>query len=151
MWRDTAADTARSRPLRRHLRPHGLLAVAAISCWAVSLGFDIASLSATEPASMARAATSMIGYGVHVAAVAAIAGFVDALSVPPGTKAFRLALIHFGLMTTASIGYLVGYVVRRSEPLGQPVGAQSLTVSLIGAALVAVGAVAGALLAHRRV
>lgn len=85
------------------------------------------------------------------AGVAAVAGFLDSLSIPAGTKEFRLALVHFGLMTAASIAFLTGYVLRKAAPVGQAVDVQALGVSLIGALFVVLGVVSGVMLAHRRV
>lgn len=151
MWIDDETDTARSRPWRRHTRPHAVLGLLAVGCWSVSLVLDFASRSAVDPMSDVRAATSLIGWGLLAAGVAAVAGFLDSLPIPARTRAFRLALLHFGLMTAAFITFLTGYVLRTAEPPGQPVGVQALVVSLIGALLVLVGVVSGALLAHRRV
>ncbi|MGM1060882.1 DUF2231 domain-containing protein [Saccharothrix sp. Mg75] len=150
MWSDADKDTARSRPLRRHLRPHSLLGVVVIGCWSLSLGLDIASYSAADPAPLVRASTSWIGYGLLAALAAGIAGFVDALPVPVRTRSHVLVLLHFAFMTTVAVTFLVGYVLRRSEPVDQPLGVQALVTSLIGAAIVLAGGVIGALLAHRR-
>ncbi|RDI35336.1 DUF2231 domain-containing protein [Lentzea flaviverrucosa] len=149
MWSDGKTDTIRSRPWRRHARPHAVLGVLPVSCWLASLVLDFASRSAVDPVSDGRAATSLIGWGLLGAGVAAVAGFLDSLSIPAGTKEFRLALIHFGLMTAASITFLTGYVLRKAEPLDQAVGVQALVVSLIGALFLVAGVVSGVVLAHR--
>ena len=117
----------------------------------MSLVLDFASRSAVDPASDVRAATSLIGWGLLAAGAAGVAGFLDSLPIPARTKAFRLVLVHFGLMIAASITFLTGYVLRKAEPLDQPVGVQALTVSLIGAVFVLGGVVSGVRLAHRRV
>ncbi|WP_176930026.1 DUF2231 domain-containing protein [Lentzea albidocapillata] len=117
----------------------------------MSLVLDFASRSAADPVPDVRAATSLIGWGLLAAGAAAVAGFVDSLPIPARTKAFRMALVHFGLMTAASITFLTSYVLRKAEPLDQPVGVQALAVSLIGAVFLLAGVVSGALLAHRRV
>ncbi|SMD25409.1 Predicted membrane protein [Lentzea albidocapillata] len=128
-----------------------MLGLLPVSCWVVSLVLDFASRSAVDPVPDVRAATSLIGWGLLAAGVAAVAGFLDSLPIPARTKAFRLALVHFGLMTAASITFLTSYVLRKAEPLEQPVGVQALAVSLIGAVFLLAGVVSGALLAHRRV
>lgn len=151
MWIDDTNESIRSRPLRRHLRPHSLLALVSIGCWSVSLVLDFASRTAVDPGSAVPVSTSLIGYGLLAAAAAAVAGFVDALPVPAKTASFRMASFHFGLMISGYVVYLTGYVLRRAEPVDQPVGLQVLVVSLIGAAFVLTGAVVGVLLAHRRV
>jgi uncharacterized membrane protein len=151
VWIDGKTDTTRSRPWRRHTRPHAVLGILPVGCWSVSLVLDFVSRSAVDPASDVRAATSLIGWGLLAAGVAAVSGFFDALPIPARTKAFRLVLVHFGLMIAAFITFLTGYVLRKAEPLDQPVGVQALTVSLIGALLLLAGVVSGAMLAHRRV
>lgn len=151
MWIDGKTDTTRSRPWRRHTRPHAVLGLLPVGCWSVSLVLDFASRSAVDPAPDVRAATSLIGWGLLAAGVAAVAGFLDSLPIPAHTKTFRLALVHFGLMTAAFITFLSGYVLRKAEPLDQPVGMQALVVSLIGTLFLVAGVVSGALLAHRRV
>ncbi|SDN17596.1 Predicted membrane protein [Lentzea albidocapillata subsp. violacea] len=128
-----------------------MLGLLPVSCWVVSLVLDFASRSAADPVPDVRAATSLIGWGLLAAGAAAVAGFVDSLPIPARTKAFRMALVHFGLMTAASITFLTSYVLRKAEPLDQPVGVQALAVSLIGAVFLLAGVVSGALLAHRRV
>ncbi|MDX8034813.1 DUF2231 domain-containing protein [Lentzea sp. BCCO 10_0856] len=151
MWIDGNADMTRSRLWRRHTRPHAVVGLLPVSCWLVSLVLDFASRSAVDPASHVRAATSLIGWGLLAAGAAAVAGFLDSLSIPAGTKTFRLAMVHFGLMTAAFFTFLTGYVLRKAEPLDQAVGVQALVVSLIGVLFLVVGVVSGVLLAHRRV
>ena len=151
MWIDDETERARSRPWRRHTRPHVALALVPVGCWSMSLVLDFASRSTGDPVPDVRAATSLIGWGLLAAGVAAVAGFLDSLPIPSRTKAFRLVLIHFGLTTAAFITFLTGYVLRKAEPLDQAVGVQALVVSLIGAMFVLGGVVSGVLLAHRRV
>lgn len=117
----------------------------------MSLVLDFASRSAVDPVSDVQAATSLIGWGLVAAGGAVVAGFIDSLSIPTGTKEFRLALVHFGLMTAAFVTFLTGYVLRKAEPLGQAVGPQALAVSMVGALFLVGGVASGALLAHRRV
>ncbi|MDX8143210.1 hypothetical protein SAMN04488074_11985 [Lentzea albidocapillata subsp. violacea] len=151
MWIDREMDAARSRPWRRHTRPHAVLAVLPVGCWSVSLVLDFTSRSAVDPAAHVRGATSLIGWGLLAAGAAGVVGFLDSMPIPARTKAFRLALVHFGLMTVAFIAFLTGYVLRKAEPLNQPVGVQALVASLLGALFLLTGVVSGVLLAHRRV
>ncbi|WP_439659445.1 DUF2231 domain-containing protein [Lentzea sp. HUAS TT2] len=116
----------------------------------MSLVLDFVSRTAADPTPYVRGATSSIGWGLLAAGAAVVAGFVDSMSIPARTKAFRSAMVHFGLMTAAFITFLTGYVLRKAEPLDRPVEVQTLAVSLIGVVLVLGGAVNGVLLAHRR-
>jgi uncharacterized membrane protein len=143
MWVDDHPDTSRSRPLRRHLRVHSLLAVVPIGCWSVSLALDLAS--------MTRPATLLIGIGLLGAGAAGVAGLVDGIAVPSRTRSFRLVMAHFGLMTTAVILYLTAYVLRVAEPVDRPMSPPLVILSMVSAVLAAIGVIAGARLAHRRI
>ncbi|MEU0880411.1 DUF2231 domain-containing protein [Lentzea sp. NPDC005914] len=143
MWVDDHPGMSRSRPLRRHLRAHSLLAVVPIGCWSVSLVLDLAS--------MTRAATSLIGIGLLGAGAAGVAGLVDGIAVPSRTRSFRLVMMHFGLMATVVILYLAGYVLRVAEPADRSVSLPLVILSAVSAVVTAIAVVIGVVLAHRRI
>src|SRR3954466_16239660 len=73
---------------------HPILVTIPIGAWVGSLVLDIASYWANSPGALTRGAYWMIGVGIIGAGVAALFGLLDLLTVPRGTRAFRVALTH---------------------------------------------------------
>jgi uncharacterized membrane protein len=151
MWVEDSGEAVRSRPVRRHLRPHSMLALVPVGCWLVGLAVDLAARRATDPRFLVEVSALLAELGLFGGAVACLAGFVDLRSVPLGTQTFRLAMWHLGAMLTVMVLYLASFVFRLATPEGQPVGALVVLLSTIAVAVIATGGAVGAFLAHRRI
>ncbi|MGW7005516.1 DUF2231 domain-containing protein [Streptomyces sp. NPDC054933] len=73
---------------------HPLLVTVPIGAWVGSLAFDIASHLVRDPVFLARGAMWLIALGVIGALAAAMVGFLNRFAIPPGTRAFRVGLVH---------------------------------------------------------
>src|SRR5947209_17910258 len=73
---------------------HPILVTIPIGAWVTSLVLDIGSRASDQSAGLARSAYWAVGVGVAGALLAAAFGLLDLLTIPRGTKAFRVALTH---------------------------------------------------------
>ncbi|NED58650.1 DUF2231 domain-containing protein, partial [Micromonospora aurantiaca] len=73
------------------------------------LVFDIASHLVDDPDFLAKGSLWLIGLGVAGALAAAATGFLDLLAVPPGTRAFRTALVHMSLNLAVTTAYAAAF------------------------------------------
>lgn len=137
-------------PITRLAGPHGhpvhpAVVALPIGAWVASAVFDLASHLVAEPAFLAYASRWLIGLGVIGAVVAAMFGLLDLLTIPPGTRPFRVALWHLTLALLATTGYAVGFVIRGPDPAAPvPAGVLALSAASL-AALAAAGYLGGAL------
>ena len=86
-----------------------------IGAWVLSLVFDVVSRVGPDRMAMARGALWLIGLGVLGALAAALLGFLDLMAIPPGTRVFRIGLLHAGANLTATTLFVVGFLLRRSH------------------------------------
>jgi len=113
-----AADLdAAKRPVTALAGPYGhpfhpALVTVPIGAWVAALVFDVASHWSDDPEVFARGSAWLIGVGLAGAVVAASFGLLDLLAIPPGTPAFRTALLHMGLNLTAVALYGISLAVR---------------------------------------
>jgi uncharacterized membrane protein len=80
---------------------------------------------------------------------AAMIGFLDLLAVPTGTTAFRTGLVHAGLNLAVTVGYLGGFLWRRTSSLSTSVGWPPLALSAACLAALAVSGWLGGTLTFR--
>ena len=120
---------------------HPILVTVPIGAWVGSLVFDIASRFVDEPGFLARGSTWLIGLGVLGALAAASIGFLDFMTLAPGSRAHRTALTHATLNLLVTAAYAAGLVWRhaadaddRSVAIGQIVlsGAALAVLALSG-------------------
>src|SRR3954469_23758098 len=76
---------------------HPALVSVPIGAWIASFVFDIGSYLVQDPGFLVQGSRWLIGIGVCGALVAAAVGFLDLFAIRPGTRAFRIALLHMGL------------------------------------------------------
>lgn len=123
---------------------HPPLVAVPIGAWVAASVFDVAShlVSGAEP--LAEGARWLLAIGVVGALVAAMAGFVDLLTLRAGTRVFRTALLHMSLALTVTAGFAVSFLLRLD--LAAPVPLPPLVLSLVSlVGLVAVGYLGGTL------
>src|SRR3954463_13216753 len=83
---------------------HPILVTIPIGAWIASLVFDIASRVATGGSqAMVNASHWLILVGAVGAAIAALFGLMDLLTIPRGTKAFATGLTHMLLNSTVLV------------------------------------------------
>lgn len=133
----------------RRVAVHPALVTVPIGCWVGSLVFDIASHYVTDPAFLSRGSTWLVGIGLIGAVIAGIAGFVDSIPVPPGTRAHRAVLVHMGLVMCTIVLYATCFFLRLGPGEQHAVPLPVLALSVVSfLVLVATGYYGGAVV-HR--
>jgi uncharacterized membrane protein len=127
---------------------HPLLVTLPIGAWVCSLIFDIVARAGNDEAVFSRGAYWLIGIGIIGAAVAAIFGLMDLLTIPAGTVAKRTALTHMTLNVVVLVLFIISYLLRRSDG-GETAETTPLILSIIALVLLAVSGWLGGKMAYR--
>lgn len=124
------------RPVTRVAGPYGhplhpLLVTVPIGAWVSSFVFDLAQTWAGEPEVFVKGAAWLVVIGLAGAALAAAAGVLDLLAIPPRTTAFRTAATHMiiNLLVIAGYGISAGIRFTRFEEPGVAVGLVALNAA----------------------
>jgi uncharacterized membrane protein len=118
---------------------HPILVTIPIGAWVGSLVFDIASHLVRDPDFLVRGAMWLIALGVIGALAAALVGFLDLFAIPPGTRAFRVGLIHMALNLLVTAAYAGNFLWRHTDHrLAAGVGGGMLALNAVS--LVVLGA-----------
>lgn len=128
---------------------HPILVTVPIGAWVASLVFDIASRVADDSGFLARGSMWLIAVGVLGALAAAMVGFLDLFAIPPGTPAFRTALVHMSLNLLVTAAYAGGFAWRHAAGPASRVGVGMLALSAITLAVLGVSAYLGGKLSFR--
>ncbi|GHF44302.1 hypothetical protein GCM10010218_27030 [Streptomyces mashuensis] len=129
---------------------HPILVTVPIGAWVASLVFDVASHLTDDPGFLTRGSLWLIALGVIGALAAAAVGFLDLCVVPPGTRAFRVGLLHMALNLAVTGAYAANFLWRRAaQPPDRAVGAAMLALSVASIAALAVSGYLGGMLAYR--
>lgn len=129
---------------------HPALVSIPIGAWVASLVFDVASHVAAKPAFLAAGSEWLIGIGIAGAVIASLAGFIDLLSIPEETHAYRTASAHMVLNLLLTVVYAAGFLWRhRTYGSNAPVGMGMLTLSAACIVLLTVSGFLGGRLAFR--
>jgi|SRR4051812_41347214 uncharacterized membrane protein len=129
---------------------HPILVTVPLGAWVTSLVFDVASRIVDQPGFLAQGSTWLIAIGVLGALLAAGAGFLDLFAIPPGTRAFRTALVHMGLNLAVTAAYGGAFVWRLGDyhhPAGVP--GPKIVLSVACVAVLAGSGFLGGKLAYR--
>src|SRR3954452_23004312 len=95
---------------------HPILITIPIGAWVASLVFDIASTANTDGSrSLVDAAYWLIGLGIVAALVAAVFGFLDLLTIPRSTRAFKTGLTHMTLNLVIVAVFAIDFAWRHSN------------------------------------
>ena len=128
---------------------HPILVTVPIGAWVAALVFDIAGkASDSHNAAFARGSAWLIGIGIVGAALAAVFGLMDWSSIPAGTQAKRIGLIHMTLNTIVLVLFLVNLLVRRSQGLDE-VGTLPLVLTIVALLLLGASGWLGGQLSYR--
>lgn len=133
---------------RSRVLVHPLLVTVPIGCWVGSFVFDIGSRVVVESAFLTRGSYWLVGIGLIGAIIAGIAGFIDAMPIPPGTRAYRTLMAHLLVTMTIVLLYGINFVFRAAAPMDRPVPGGLIALSAVGVTLIVAAAVAGGALAH---
>ena len=128
---------------------HPILVTIPIGAWVSSLVLDIGSRVVDNPEGLSRGAYWLIGIGILGALVAAIFGLLDLLTIPRGTRAFRVGLTHMALNLITVGLFVASFAVRRSDGISEETGGGAMTLSAIALALLVVSGWLGGMLAYR--
>ena len=129
---------------------HPILVTIPIGAWACSLVFDIASHVVANPGFLNQASEWLIAIGVLGALAAAVLGFLDLLTIPSGTAAFRTGLLHMSLNLAVVVAYVVNFVWRHGTyTAATAVGVGPLVLSAITFGVLGVSGYLGGKLAYR--
>ncbi|XIE81507.1 DUF2231 domain-containing protein [Streptomyces sp. SBR177] len=129
---------------------HPMLVTVPIGAWVASFVFDIASQFVDDPAFLARGSMWLIAVGVVGALLAATVGFLDLFAIPPGTRAFRVGLVHMTLNLLVTAAYAGNFLWRHADPVpAEGVGAGALALSAASLAVLGASGYLGGKLAYR--
>ncbi|MFF7701037.1 DUF2231 domain-containing protein [Streptomyces lydicus] len=129
---------------------HPILVTVPIGAWVGSLVFDIASHLARDPDFLVRGAMWLIALGVIGALAAALVGFLDLFAIPPGTRAFRVGLVHMTLNLLVTAAYAANFLWRHAGHRPDTgVGGGMLALSTVSLAALGVSGYLGGKLAYR--
>jgi uncharacterized membrane protein len=128
---------------------HPILVTVPIGAWLASLVFDIGSRIVKNPGFLYQGSQWLIAIGVIGALVAAIFGLLDLLTIPRGTPALRIGLLHMALNITVLVAYVINFIWRRSgydHPAA--VGVGPLVLSIVSLAFLGVSGFLGGKLTY---
>lgn len=129
---------------------HPILVTVPIGAWVASLTFDIASQVAPRPGFLTQGSEWLIAIGVLGALAAACIGFLDFLTIPSRTPAFRTGLVHMSLNLAITAAYAINFLLRYGRhTTGAPLAAGQLALSAVSVAGLAVSGFLGGRLAFR--
>lgn len=117
---------------------HPILVTVPIGAWVASLVFDIASHVTSGGGFLVQASEWLIALGVVGALGAACIGFLDFFAIPPGTRAYRTALVHMSLNLAITAGYAANFLWRRGD-YGHAAAVSPGMIALSAACLAALG------------
>jgi uncharacterized membrane protein len=130
---------------------HPILVTIPIGAWLCSLVFDIGSFVAADPGFLIKGSQWLIGIGAIGAVAAALIGFLDLISIPSGTRAFRVGLIHMALNLTVTAAYVANFAWRQHNSVipESAVGSGPLVLSIVSFAVLGLSGYLGGMLAYR--
>lgn len=94
---------------------HPIMVTVPIGAWVASFVFDLVSRWAGDPAPFTIGSRWLLAIGVLGAAVAALLGFLDLMTIPRGTPARRTGLTHMALNLSVTVAFVVSFLLRDGE------------------------------------
>lgn len=92
----------------------------------------------------------LIALGVLGALAAGVVGFLDLFAIPPGTRAFRVGLVHMTLNLLVTVAYAANFLWRHAgHAPGAGVGGGMLTLNAVSFVVLGVSGYLGGKLAYR--
>jgi uncharacterized membrane protein len=112
---------------------HPMLIVFPLGLLVTAAAFDVLYLVTDRPR-FATAAAFAIAAGVLGGGVAGLAGWLDWIAIPAGTRAKRVGLAHGVGNVVVLLLFAGSWLLRRGEPAWEPTGL-GLALELVGLAL----------------
>ncbi len=129
---------------------HPMLVTVPIGAWVISLGFDVASQLASKPGFLVQGSQWLIAAGLLGAVAAGLAGFLDLVVIPPGTRAFRTACTHMCVNLVLIFAYAGNFAWRYRNPShGRPVDLRLVALSAVSVTALAFSGYLGGKLTYR--
>ena len=119
--RQAMDDLRAKEPLTRIAGPYGhpfhpILVTIPIGAWVSSLVFDVATrLDVSNSRALIYGSEWLIGIGLVGAALAALFGLLDFLTIPRGTTAFRTGLTHLALNVAVVLLFVANFLWRYGD------------------------------------
>lgn len=113
---------------------HPILIVFPLGLLTTSVVFDVVALVARD-SKWAEVAYYLVGAGVIGGLAAAVAGTMDWLAIPRGTRAWRVGLVHGLGNVVVVVLFLLNWLLRRATPAAPPTGAVAAGLIGLGLAL----------------
>jgi uncharacterized membrane protein len=126
---------------------HPALVALPIGAWIASVVFDVGSRLVSDGRFLVEGSRWLLALGVLGAVLAALAGFLDLVAIPSGTRAFRIAIAHMSVNLTVTALFGVGFVLRDGS--ADQVGWGPIALSAVALAGLGVGGWLGGELAYR--
>lgn len=122
---------------------HPMLVPIPIGAWVASLVFDVASQFVDDPSFLVRGAYWLIAIGVVAALVAAVFGLMDLVTIPRGTRPFKVGLIHMTMNVTLVAVFAASFFVRINDSAAAPVEVWLVAVSAVAILALLVSGILG--------
>jgi uncharacterized membrane protein len=126
---------------------HPLLVTVPIGTWVASFVFDIGSRAAPDASYLVKSSVWLIVIGIVGALAAASVGLLDFFTIPTGTPAFRIGLIHLVLNVAITAAYVGNALWRRGDEEQVAIG--PIVLSAVSLAALSVSGYLGGKLAFR--
>jgi uncharacterized membrane protein len=126
---------------------HPILVTVPIGAWVASFVFDLGSRAAPDASYLVKSSVWLIVIGIVGALAAASVGLLDFFTIPSGTPAFRVGLIHLVLNVAITAAYAGNALWRRGEDDQVAIG--PIVLSAVSLAALAVSGYLGGKLAFR--
>lgn len=127
---------------------HPIFVTIPIGAWTASLFFDLASKVVEDGAALGRAAWWLIGVGVVGAALAALFGFLDYLTIPSRTRAKQTATLHLILNVATLALFASSFAIRRGDAAVET-DMGPIVISVVALGLLSVSGWLGGRLSYR--
>ena len=128
---------------------HPILITVPVGTWIASLIFDIGSKVVDDPGYLTRGSEWLIAIGVIGAVLAALAGLMDAATIPKGTPAKKTAGLHMSLNTLVLAAYVVNWFWRVNSSSTGSVHNGQLILNIVSIVVLTVSGTLGGQLAYR--
>jgi uncharacterized membrane protein len=118
---------------------HPPLTDASIGAYTLGVAALIAGKAGLQTPQMSHAALIAISFGVLLAAPTAITGLIDWLDIPRGTPARTVATAHLLLMVTATLLFVLTWLLQRPGYNASEVRTGALIAGVVAELVLAVG------------
>lgn len=129
---------------------HPILVTVPIGAWVASVLFDLAAMTMEDDVeAFAIGAYWLIGIGVLGSAAAAVLGFLDLLTIPGRTAAFKTAISHMALNAVVALLFISGFLWRMDTGYEAPASTGQSALSVVALVILGVSGWLGGKLAYR--